>query len=101
MSWFFRAFRGLVPPAPGAHTAAGVGRVEQGDGRHTLEYVERHGQRARQMIALGQRPDGMHAVGAAGRQSLDDLFGGEQDRGDRHGADQQRFGPRVAAHARG
>lgn len=93
MSRFFRAFR---TPA-GRHAAAGIGRAEQADGRHTLEYVQRHGRVAVQMIALGQHGDGMHAVGAAGRQSLDDLLGGEQDRGDRHGAEQRRFGPRRAA----
>jgi hypothetical protein len=58
----------------GAHRAPGAGRDGQGPGRHTVEHVERH--RDSHLVAVGQPADGMAPVGAAGRQSLDDLYGG-------------------------
>jgi hypothetical protein len=69
MSLFFQAFqRGYV----GHRRAAGAGRPTQTAGRHTVEYVTRHG--GSPLTMVGQPADGMQALGAAGRQSLDDLY---------------------------
>jgi hypothetical protein len=69
MSMFFAAFqRGYV----GQRRSAGTGRPWQADGRHTVEYVTRHG--GSPLTMVGQPADGMQALGAAGRQSLDDLY---------------------------
>lgn len=79
MSEFFRAFRrtrgGQLHVARGhvgRHRHEGMGRSGQLEGRHTVEYVTRHG--GSPLTMVGQPADGMQALGGAGRQSLDDLY---------------------------
>lgn len=60
----------------GKHRApGGAGRSVQGVGRHTERYL-RSGHAGRGV--------GMYPMGAAGRQSLEQLHEGPQDRGDRY-----------------
>jgi hypothetical protein len=75
---------------PGRHRAARsgwfhgapLGRPTQTPGRRTAEYMA---QKRAPMVA-GQPFDGMAPVGAAGRQTLEDLWAGPGDRGGRHDA---------------
>ena len=70
---------------PGWFRAA-RGRANQPAGRHTPEYVERH----------GPGPDGSHGVGmfplgAAGRESLAQHHAADPERGDRYSPEAQLF----------